>query len=311
MAKKKVKSDEQVQYLGFNDEAKPFKGGRIRPDGPPKLHFHNYVLKDLPTPPDSVDYSGNAPKSLGNVYLNDQLGDCVIAGGYHVLGLWTGNAGDEFVATDDQIRSDYTSACGPGDQGCDEQTTLDYWVKTGFANGDKLLGYVGVDATNKTLMQQGIDLFENIYFGVELPDKWINPMPQESGFTWDVAGSPDENNGHCIMGVGFDKNGVKVDTWAMFGTVTYAALAKYMVTKSGGEAYFLISEAILAKGMAKAPNGFAWYTLIQDFNSLGANIPLPPQPAPNPEPPVNPDPEPPVAPVDEVVNRPNHYGFLS
>ena len=309
MAKKKVKVEEQVQYLGFNDETKPFKGGRIRPEGPPKLHFHNYVTKDLPTPPDSVDYSAGAPKSLANVYLNDQLGDCVIAGGYHVLGVLTGNAGDEFVATDDQIKNDYTTACGPGDQGCDEQTTLDYWQKTGFANGDKLLGYLGVDATNETLLKQTLFLFENHYFGVELPDEWINPMPQSSGFTWDVAGAPDENNGHCIMGVGYDSKGVKIDTWGMFGTVTWKALAKYMVTKAGGEAYTLISRAQLAKAQEKAPNGINWADLVADFNSLGGNLPVPPEPTPNPEPPVNPDPEPPVAPADE--SRPKHFGFIS
>ena len=302
-----------VNYLGFGNPGQ-FKGGRIRPAGPPKLHLHNYITESLPPPPSTVDYSAAAPKSLANVYLNDQLGDCVIAGGYHVLGVLTGNAGDEFVATDDQIKSDYTAACGPGDQGCDEQTTLDYWTKTGFVNGDKILGYIGVDATNKTLLQQGLFLFENLYFGVELPDQWVNPMPQSPGFVWDVAGDPDPGYGHCIMGVGYTSQGVKIDTWAMFGTVTWAALAKYMVTSAGGEAYVIVSEAMLAKGQTKAPNGFLWYDLVSDFNSLGGNIPLPPQPEPTPTPtpapvpPYNPDPAPPVAPLDSSWQ--NRHRFL-
>ena len=80
------------------------------------------------------------------------LGDCVIAGGYHVEAVWTGNAGQLFTATDAQIVADYGAIGGyvPGDpstdNGCDEQTAFNYWTKTGFANGTTLAGWLAVDA---------------------------------------------------------------------------------------------------------------------------------------------------------------------
>jgi hypothetical protein len=287
-------SDRVKGILG--NDGKLYCFGRIRPKTKPRWHFAKYRTAALPTPPASVDYSAAAASALSNIYLNDQLGDCVIAGGYHVVGVLTGNAGDEFVASTSQITADYSAIGGyvPGnpatDQGCDEQTALAYWTATGFQDGTKLAGWLAVDATNKATLMQALDLFENLYFGVELPDAWVNPMPQTAGFTWDVAGDPDPGYGHCVMGVGYNATGVQIDTWGMLGTITWAALAKYMVTSAGGEAYTLCSPDQIAKGQTKAPNGFDWSTLIADFNSLGGNLPVPNPPTPvvPPTPPVNP-----------------------
>jgi hypothetical protein len=266
--------------------------GRLRPTTRPRFMFGNYVERlVLPVPTLPVDWTKAATTSLANVYLNDQLGDCVIAGYYHVKGVLSGNAGSLFDATTAQVTADYSAIGGyvpgrPGtDQGCDEQTALGYWTSTGDQGGTKLLGWLGVDATNTLLLQQAVWLFENLYFGVELPDKWVNPMPQTSGFVWDVAGRPDPGYGHCIAGLGATTQGIQVATWGMIGTVTYAALAEYMIQNAGGECYVLVSPDQIAKAKTKAPNGFDWPTLIADFNSLGGHLPIP-APTPVPVPPV-------------------------
>lgn len=258
------------------------KLGRRRPAAPPKLHLHNYLMRPgLPAPPSTEDWSPAATGSLSDIYENDTLGDCVIAGGWHLLGVWTGNAGHLVVGTDAQITADYSAIGGyvPGDpstdQGCDEQTALNYWVANGF-NGvanSELAGWVGVDATKKELLQQAIYLFENAYFGIELPDAYINPFPSAPGFVWDVAGHPDPKNGHCIVGVGYNAQGIIIDTWGMLGTLTWAAAAKYMVTSAGGEAYTLVSQEQLIAAQAKAPNGLDWATLMADFQAMGGTVP--------------------------------------
>ena len=125
---------------------------------------------------------------------NDTLGDCVEAGFNHIDGVWTGNAGAIYVAPLASIISEYSAIGGyvPGnpntDNGSDEITAVNYYMKTGFSNGDKIIGYLALDATNKTELQLAIYLFENIIYGIELPDAWITPFPSANGFIWDVAG---------------------------------------------------------------------------------------------------------------------------
>lgn len=258
------------------------KMGRRRPAAPPRLHLHNYLLRPaLAPPPATEDWSPAATASLSDIYENDQLGDCVIAGGWHILGVWTGNAGHIVVGSNAQITSDYSSIGGyvPGDpstdQGCDEQTALNWWTQHGYKGvaNSELSGWVGVDATKKELLQQALYLFENVLFGIELPDAYINPFPSAPGFVWDVAGAPDPQNGHCIVGVGYNAQGVIIDTWGMLGVLTWAAAAKYMVTAAGGEAYTLVSQEQLVQAQSKAPNGLDWATLMQDFQAMGGQVP--------------------------------------
>ena len=209
------------------------KFGRRRPVAPgPRLKLSNYLRAPLPPAPPTVDYSPKGQPALANVYLNDQLGDCVIAGAYHVVATETGNADDLFTATNDQLIKDYSAIGGydpadpNSDQGCDEPTALNYWLQNGFANGTRPLGWISVDATNADELRSALYLFENLYFGVELPDAWVNPMPNGK-FTWDVAGPPVPDNGHCVIGVGYTGAGVTIDTWGLLGTVTWEALSTY------------------------------------------------------------------------------------
>lgn len=317
-----------VKVIHHPKHGRHVKLGRNRPKHDPGrkyLHFGQYLKAGvtLPTPPATEDWTGKGQPALSNVYGNDTLGDCVIAGGYHNLATWTGNAGALFTATNQQIINDYGSIGGyvPGDpgtdQGCDEVTALDFWTATGFASGDRLAGWLKVDATNQELLKQALYLFENLFFGVELPDAWVNNEPQASGFTWDVAGQPDPSNGHCVVGVGYTAAGVTFDTWGLIGTLTWAALAKYMVESAGGDAYVMVSQAQLVKAQAKAPNGFAWADLIEDFDSIGGDLPVPvgpsPGPVPNPGPPPTPAPAPvdPAACFDAIVIPPDLVDTLS
>lgn len=268
------------------------KLGRRRPIARcPRLTLRRYLTGALPRPPAHVDYSPAAETALENVYLNDELGDCVIAGGYHIVGTLTGNAGKLFTATKEQIVADYSAIGGydpsakpvlepdgtsrnPTDNGCNEQDALNYWSETGFKDGTRLLGWVTIDATSLIEVQTAVWLFENVLFGMELPDYWIHQgMPQGSGFVWDVAGDPVPENGHAVCGVGYDQHGVTIDTWGLRGCLTYAAAAKYAVRAAGGELYTALSPDQIARGQQRAPNGIAWSNLIADFDAMGGRVP--------------------------------------
>ena len=276
------------------------KFGRKRPVAHcPRLSLKNYLGTVPVTPPVSVEYSAKAMLALTNVYENDVLGDCVIAGGYHIVGVATGNAtGTPFVASTAQITADYSAIGGyvPGDpstdNGCDEQTALNYWTQHGFANGTKLVGWMAVDATNMQEVMAAMYLFENLYFGIELPDTWITPFPSGDGFVWDV-GTPDPQNGHCVEGDGYNAQGVQIDSWGLEGTLTWAAIAQLCTTNAGGEVYVMLTPDIMAKAQTKAPSGVAWTDIIAAFDQMGGTVPVPvappapvqpPAPAPSPTP---------------------------
>jgi len=278
-------------------DGRTFKLGRKIPTVRfPSLKFANYLekLPSLPTAPDTADYTAKAPTALSQMYLNDQLGDCVCAGVQHVEGVLTGNANPPaLLYTDAQTKALYSGACGyrdgnpSTDQGCDIQTVLAYWQNHGLPSGSghKIVGYLAVDPKNIQECQLALWLFENLIFGVGLPDAWVNPMPNGPGFTWDVAGEADMNNGHCFTAFGYDAHAFTISTWGMLGKITNAAVSKYTTQAVNGELWTVISPEQVSVAQQRAPNGFDWTSLVEDFNALGGKVPVPanttPTPAPN------------------------------
>jgi hypothetical protein len=266
-----------------------FKLGRNRPVARcPRLSLRNYLTRRLPAAPVTCDYTKPAAAALAQIYDNDTLGDCVIAGMAHVVGVLTGNSGTKpFIYTSQQIIELYSAIGGyvPGDpssdQGCDEQTALNYWENNGAmppggknpaADSHRIAGWLAVDGNNPSEYRTALWLFENLYFGIELPDAWIRSMPAASGFVWDVAGPSDPDNGHCVAGVGYNANGVVFDTWGMTGLMTDAAIAKYATRSSHGELYTAVSQDGINKATQKAPAGFDWSQLVADFDSMGGSV---------------------------------------
>ena len=254
-----------------------------------------------PAPPGSATYIPAALPGLEAMFLNDILGTCVLAAGYHAEATETGNAttGKPFIATDAQITADYEAIGGyrPGDpstdNGCSILDALQYWQTKGFANGTKLAGALAVDPTHSEEVETAIWLFEDLIIGLDLPDEWVSPFPSSNGFVWDVAGEPNPENGHCIDSpaynvkiVGISQEGLIITTWGMLGLLTLDALATYGVPSAGGEVYTFLSPDEIQAGVAKAPNGLRWSDLVADFNAMGGDVPepIPPPPAPPPAP---------------------------
>jgi len=235
------------------------------------------TLPPIKTPvPATWDYTSKASAALTQMYLNDTLGDCVIAGMAHLEGVFTSvETGTPVIFTAAQITEMYSAIGGyvPGkpqtDQGCDEQTALNYWAKTGFC-GHLITGSLAVDATNQTECELASWLFGNLFFGIDLPDAWINPTPSASGFVWDVAGAPNPNNGHCVVSSkGAKTGGVNIDTWGMNGTITWAAVAKYAATSADGDLYTVLTPEIISAATKLSPYGFNWAQLEYDFRVVG------------------------------------------
>jgi hypothetical protein len=258
-----------------------FKLGR-RPFVAPKMcmKFAGYQLKAFPTPQVPWDYTPKAEAALSKVYLNDQLGCCVIAWMAHAIGVFTGNAtasADTF--TDDQIIAMYTAigqydpADPSTDQGCDENTAINYWMNPGFL-GHTIQGVVSVDPTDKQQVQDCGWLFENLMFGVGVPQAWIEPFPCADGFHWSVAGDAIPDNGHCFGSAKGDANGLGVSSWGLEGTIDYAAVAKYAANSAGGQLFSVITQDILDRATQRSPAGFDWTALVADCTGLGGALKL-------------------------------------
>jgi hypothetical protein len=251
-----------------------FRLGRRRPLARgPRLRLGNYLMRSLPAAPASVDYWTPAAESwLGLVLANDRLGDCTAAGAFHIGGALLANAGQPIPYTVDDVVKFYSATTGydpadpSTDQGGDEQTILNYWRETGLLpNAHKITAWASVAPADA---QAALWLFENLYFGLGLPDGWLSPEPSGDGFTWDVAGAPDDANGHCFVGLAYDAAGVAIDTWGLRGTLTWAAVQKYFAHGTGGEMYTVLSSDSISAAAQKAPNGFDLYQLRADIDSL-------------------------------------------
>ena len=216
---------------------------------------------------------------LSQVYGNDTTGDCTEACSYHLLGLRQANAGiTPFIPTLDQVLAVYSRDSGyvvgqpATDNGVDEITVLDNAVTLGLAGGDKLSGYLLIDATNRDLVRAASSIFVGLSCCVNLPDAWDIPIPSTSSFKWDVAGPPNPINGHCFAIVDQSDSDLTICTWGLTGSITYDAVAKYAVLGEVGALYVLIDKNVLASGKLIAPDGLDWVQLEADFAALGGYI---------------------------------------
>lgn len=246
----------------------------------PQLACKNYLLKQFPAAPVSTDYT--APNQITTSFLheilgNDSLGDCTSAAAFHIAATFLGNVGSAISFTVNDVIKFYSAVSGyvPGndstDQGADVQTVLAYWQNHGLIpNQNKITAWVAIDATNKEEIKSAIWLFENIYFGVGLPNLWLDPFPSRNGFTWDVSGDSNPDNGHAFCGLGYNDQGVKIDTWGMLGTITWAAISKYAARATGGELYAVLSQDAISKITKKNPIGFDLSQLKADIDSFAA-----------------------------------------
>ena len=260
------------------------KFGRRRPTYGPMFRLKNYLLRGVPAPPRSITYTPKASLALSQMYGNDTVGDCTCAGVGHIEGVLTANAGDEFIYTPAEMIAFYSAVSGyiPGDEatdnGADEVTVLNRWLNKGFPPGQHHpAGWLWLDATEPMEYRLALYWFENLYFGLELPAAWVTPFPSSNGFVWDVAGAPDPDNGHAVMGCSYSpygppKNGVGICSWGLLGLMTDRAIAEYCVPSAGGALYTIVSQDAINKLSQQAPNGFNLQQLLADFKSMGGRV---------------------------------------
>ena len=271
-----------------NSEGRSFAMGRRAPLARgPMLKLGHFLSADLlPAPPVVGDEikSGTAPiwSAEENVLGNDQYGDCTCAGMLHIMNQLRANnqaANAWRVATREDALALYSRVTSPpfvpgpvplNDNGADLPTVLNVVQQHGaYSDGTgKISGYVAIDASKPEEIKQALYLFGNLYMGLGLPDAYVNPFPSGNGFVWDVNGSSNPNQGHCIVSFGYNENEARIDTWGLLGGMTFAALAAYLTANAGGEMYAILAPDWISQATQKAPNGFNAAQLEQYLKDL-------------------------------------------
>ncbi len=284
-------------------------GARKRPQEHQRqghVQFAKFLRPEsLAAVPQSFDWSTLVPSgALKDVLMNDKLGDCTSAGAGHLIDVFTAGGGVPVAITPAMAVAFYSLSTGyvPGDaatdQGGDEVTVLSVGHDKGYDGdgGHAIAGFVQLDPTNADHLRAACYYLGGLYFGLELPDSYVNPMPSGDGFTW-ADGPPDPSNGHCIVGIGATADGVLVDTWGLKGTLTWAAIADLCSDAKGGMVFAVISKEWVNQMKNQAPSGLDWAAMIAEFDADGGNLPTP---SPQPAPPV-PSPVPAPAPASQPV----------
>lgn len=270
------------------------------------LHLADFVDFAAADPPPSKDWYTKAALSIARMYLNDRLGDCVVAGKAHAFGVWSANdpdSGGTIVGTDAEISSQYRQWCGHlgNDSGCVIDEVLNAILRTGMVLGGKTYridGFCGVDWTNKKLAQVALLLTGATTIGINLPEAWTNSS------IWDVTNSRIVG-GHDVTPCGYDEKGVYVSSWGRIYLITWAA---FLQTRWVEEMWVMLSDTWYGPDKV-SPAGLNAERLKEKFDTFkqGGVPDWEPVPVPPPLPPV--PPQPPEPPVPQTF--PNYEGIVA
>ncbi len=255
----------------------------------PRLRLSPHIDTQVPPNPAMVDWL--AAVRDWPMYLNDQLGDCTIAGVGHIIeALSTYGQGQTVEITDQQVLaayeavSGYDPATGQHDDGAVMQDVLNYWRKQGIG-GHKILAFAEVDVSRRAEVDAAINVFGHVYLGFNFPAVAMRQFDQ--GLPWDVV--PDDgglDGGHAVNAGRYSSpdGNVTVVTWGQIQQMTDAFWDRYV-----DEAWVAITPEWL-DAAGHSPAGLDLYGLGEDLAQLtgGQNpfpAPEPPGPPPGPPPP--------------------------
>ena len=231
----------------------------------PSLDFERYLTGPVqPARPLGRRWESKAIHALHDPLGNDQYGCCVFAAAFKQDVAWLRDAGDakSLNPTKADCLSLYSRATGfnpadpSSDKGGDLQALLAYAKQNGlYPDGrGKPASWVAVDGSKPAAVRAALDAFGSVYTGCCLAPEWV--QGPEEGFIWDVTPRPgSEEMGHCTAWFDYDAVGVIVNSWGLFGRITWAAIDKYWGKSAGGEIYAVFSPDWLGKATKTAPSG--------------------------------------------------------
>lgn len=177
---------------------------------------------------------------------NQNIGSCTSVGIANILLARSTWAGHTMTPTTQDIISFYERfGYVPGepatDQGATLQECMQSWMQKGYpvrGQTNKLLGYASINFKNLTLMKSAIEIFGDVYLGVNLT------MAQQTQTVWKNVPNDQEWGGHCCVANSYDEDGsFRVVTWAEWMKVEPSFMLNQVE-----EAFVLLDAASIRKG---------------------------------------------------------------
>lgn len=251
------------------------------------LRMARYFNENLPAPPNEAGWQAAVPASAWSIDGNDAYGDCVVAAAAHQIEGWTytTHPQDPIDISSAQVVEDYLALTGGQDTGLVILDFLNAWRQRGLVTGlgahptDQIHAYASVSPQNGLEVRQAVELFGGCFVGLDLPDFAVN-TPDDLAVPWVVppggavgpSAAPNPNNGHAVVILGYDPNGLYVLTWGQVKVMGWDFLSAYAT-----EAYALLSADWLDPSNI-TPGGLDMAQLEADLAQITQPSPAPPAP---------------------------------
>ena len=231
--------------------------GALPHSGAPMAMFRKHLKSALTKPAAPFDY---ARKVVGGfpMALNDQLGNCTIAGFFHLAQLAYAAVGRALEYPGDAaIAAAYWSLVGHGPTyvgdpgpGLQLEQVLRAAMSADGLLGIRVAAYGAVDPSDIELMIDGAYNFGGLYLAGNIPATAETQFEDNDG-TWALEpGRHPGVGGHCFVGSGSDLEAVfDNETWGAENTFTFAWWKKY-----GLQGYVVIFECFVAAGHGPLAN---------------------------------------------------------
>ena len=214
-----------------------FKLGKAPAQRPAMGCLHTYFDgHTLPVAPVKCTY---AMKVLYPLALNGTYGDCVVAGWVHLAQAVAQEIGDTYsYPGDPAVKATYFNLTGGADTGLVESTFLQKASQAPILES-QVEAFAPIDHTDLAEVKSTIYTFGGVFLGVDLPQSAEHQFPGN----WTVVPGSPIIGGHCVIGIGYDEEGIYLVTWGAIIHATWAWFSTYC-----DEAYAVLTSDQVAKG---------------------------------------------------------------
>jgi len=191
------------------------------------------VLRGAVAVPAKYDFDTTHPGIPTPMFMNDTLGDCVIAGRAHqTLRFEDIEQGSVLMIKDADVKKEYFKETGGPDSGLIVLDSLKLWQSRGWKVGTKtykIRTFAAIDYKNHQQVRQAIFSDVGIGLGVQLPKAAEGQV--QTGQPWSVTTGPDAKpgswGGHYVFVPGYTALGPVCVTWGRKQQMTWDWLDKY------------------------------------------------------------------------------------